>query len=137
MHNLNSALEVLREALPAIPDDAKLTKIETLRMAHNYILALSEILNNPADHSDPNNNPASFTGTTAADAAAAAFSAFSAANLESSFTSSDFDEASQSPGGWMSGFPDFAAPQPTPWQPHNTPPPQPQPPQHYPQHTLL
>ncbi|XP_034537893.1 neurogenin-3 [Notolabrus celidotus] len=44
MHNLNSALDVLRSILPAMPEDAKLTKIETLRFAHNYIWALSAIL---------------------------------------------------------------------------------------------
>ncbi|XP_061833272.1 neurogenin-1 [Nerophis lumbriciformis] len=44
MHNLNDALEELREVLPALPDDSKLTKIETLRLAHNYIWALSETL---------------------------------------------------------------------------------------------
>ncbi|KAM4702928.1 neurogenin-3 [Rhinophrynus dorsalis] len=50
MHNLNSALDALRSVLPAFPDDAKLTKIETLRFAHNYIWALSETLR-MADHS--------------------------------------------------------------------------------------
>ncbi|CAI9591327.1 unnamed protein product [Staurois parvus] len=44
MHNLNSALDALRNVLPTFPDDAKLTKIETLRFAHNYIWALSETL---------------------------------------------------------------------------------------------
>lgn len=44
MHNLNDALDALREVLPAFPEDAKLTKIETLRFAHNYIWALSETL---------------------------------------------------------------------------------------------
>ncbi|KAL8186973.1 UNVERIFIED_CONTAM: hypothetical protein K2H54_025298 [Gekko kuhli] len=44
MHNLNSALDALRGVLPTFPDDAKLTKIETLRFAHNYIWALSETL---------------------------------------------------------------------------------------------
>ncbi|XP_061766787.1 neurogenin-3 [Nerophis ophidion] len=44
MHNLNSALNTLRNILPAVPDDAKLTKIETLRFAHNYIWALTETL---------------------------------------------------------------------------------------------
>ena len=42
MHMLNKALEKLRKVLPTFPDDAKLTKIETLRFAHNYIWALSE-----------------------------------------------------------------------------------------------
>uniref|UniRef100_A0A8C5QU23 Neurogenin 3 n=1 Tax=Leptobrachium leishanense TaxID=445787 RepID=A0A8C5QU23_9ANUR len=50
MHNLNSALDSLRSVLPTFPDDAKLTKIETLRFAHNYIWALSETLR-MADHS--------------------------------------------------------------------------------------
>ncbi|MBN3295853.1 NGN3 protein, partial [Amia calva] len=44
MHNLNSALDALRSVLPTFPDDAKLTKIETLRFAHNYIWALTETL---------------------------------------------------------------------------------------------
>ncbi|XP_048364819.1 neurogenin-2 [Sphaerodactylus townsendi] len=49
MHNLNAALDALRQVLPTFPDDAKLTKIETLRFAHNYIWALSETLR-LADH---------------------------------------------------------------------------------------
>uniref|UniRef100_A0A8C8RTP2 Neurogenin 2 n=1 Tax=Pelusios castaneus TaxID=367368 RepID=A0A8C8RTP2_9SAUR len=49
MHNLNAALDALREVLPTFPEDAKLTKIETLRFAHNYIWALSETLR-LADH---------------------------------------------------------------------------------------
>ncbi|XP_017544966.1 neurogenin-1 [Pygocentrus nattereri] len=44
MHNLNGALDALRSVLPALPDDTKLTKIETLRFAHNYIWALSETI---------------------------------------------------------------------------------------------
>nr|ASR74824.1 neurogenin 3 [Scyliorhinus canicula] len=44
MHNLNHALDALRGVLPSFPDDAKLTKIETLRFAHNYIWALAETL---------------------------------------------------------------------------------------------
>uniref|UniRef100_W5N0P0 Neurogenin 1 n=2 Tax=Lepisosteus oculatus TaxID=7918 RepID=W5N0P0_LEPOC len=44
MHNLNDALDKLRNVLPAFPDDTKLTKIETLRFAHNYIWALSETI---------------------------------------------------------------------------------------------
>ncbi|XP_030622739.1 neurogenin-1 [Chanos chanos] len=44
MHNLNDALDTLRSVLPAFPDDTKLTKIETLRFAHNYIWALSETI---------------------------------------------------------------------------------------------
>ncbi|XP_048472396.1 neurogenin-3-like [Rhincodon typus] len=44
MHHLNDALDALRAVLPSFPDDAKLTKIETLRFAHNYIWALTETL---------------------------------------------------------------------------------------------
>ncbi|XP_035506412.1 neurogenin-1 [Scophthalmus maximus] len=44
MHNLNDALDTLRGVLPAFPDETKLTKIETLRFAHNYIWALSETI---------------------------------------------------------------------------------------------
>ena len=42
MHNLNEALDSLRCVLPSQTEEAKLTKIETLRFAHNYIWALSE-----------------------------------------------------------------------------------------------
>ncbi|XP_059477505.1 neurogenin-1 [Neocloeon triangulifer] len=44
MHQLNHALDKLRCVLPTIPEDTKLTKIETLRFAHNYIWALSQTL---------------------------------------------------------------------------------------------
>ncbi|RZF46513.1 hypothetical protein LSTR_LSTR009295 [Laodelphax striatellus] len=44
MHMLNSALDRLRCVLPTFPEDTKLTKIETLRFAHNYIFALSQTL---------------------------------------------------------------------------------------------
>ena len=42
MQMLNVALEKLRLVLPAFPDETKLTKIETLRFANNYIWALTE-----------------------------------------------------------------------------------------------
>ncbi|KAK9498690.1 hypothetical protein O3M35_003269 [Rhynocoris fuscipes] len=44
MHMLNEALDRLRCALPTFPEDTKLTKIETLRFAHNYIWALNQAL---------------------------------------------------------------------------------------------
>ncbi|XP_014206918.1 basic helix-loop-helix neural transcription factor TAP-like [Copidosoma floridanum] len=49
MHTLNGALEKLRLALPTFPEDTKLTKIETLRFAHNYIWALQQTLNNASN----------------------------------------------------------------------------------------
>ncbi|XP_052126547.1 neurogenic differentiation factor 4 isoform X2 [Frankliniella occidentalis] len=42
MHLLNEALDRLRCVLPTFPEDTKLTKIETLRFAHNYIWAMSQ-----------------------------------------------------------------------------------------------
>ncbi|XP_052268252.1 neurogenic differentiation factor 4-like [Dreissena polymorpha] len=45
MHNLNDALDSLRKILPNCGDENKLTKIETLRFAYNYIFALKETLN--------------------------------------------------------------------------------------------
>ncbi|XP_063446544.1 neurogenic differentiation factor 6-like [Mytilus trossulus] len=44
MHGLNDALESLRSILPVTSGENKLTKIETLRMAHNYIWMLSQTL---------------------------------------------------------------------------------------------
>ncbi|XP_024232383.1 neurogenic differentiation factor 4-like [Oncorhynchus tshawytscha] len=44
MHGLNDALEVLRKVMPCYSKTQKLSKIETLRLAHNYIWALSEVL---------------------------------------------------------------------------------------------
>lgn len=44
MHMLNEALEKLRLVLPTFPEETKLTKIETLRFAHNYIFALEQAL---------------------------------------------------------------------------------------------
>lgn len=54
MHMLNEALDRLRCVLPTFPEDTKLTKIETLRFAHNYIWALSQAVNNinPDDQTD-------------------------------------------------------------------------------------
>lgn len=44
MHMLNNALDRLRTVLPTFPEETKLTKIETLRFAHNYIFALTQTL---------------------------------------------------------------------------------------------
>ncbi|XP_053665462.1 basic helix-loop-helix neural transcription factor TAP [Anopheles marshallii] len=44
MHTLNEALERLRLTLPTFPEDTKLTKIETLRFAYNYIFSLVQLL---------------------------------------------------------------------------------------------
>ncbi|XP_026523673.1 neurogenic differentiation factor 1 [Notechis scutatus] len=44
MHGLNAALDNLRKVVPCYSKTQKLSKIETLRLAKNYIGALSEIL---------------------------------------------------------------------------------------------
>ncbi|XP_051998698.1 neurogenic differentiation factor 1 [Xyrauchen texanus] len=44
MHGLNDALESLRKVVPCYSKTQKLSKIETLRLARNYIWALSETL---------------------------------------------------------------------------------------------
>ncbi|XP_073840168.1 basic helix-loop-helix neural transcription factor tap [Musca autumnalis] len=44
MHMLNDALERLRVTLPQLPEETKLTKIEILRFAYNYIFALVQVL---------------------------------------------------------------------------------------------
>uniref|UniRef100_A0A182IV72 Uncharacterized protein n=1 Tax=Anopheles atroparvus TaxID=41427 RepID=A0A182IV72_ANOAO len=44
MHTLNEALERLRLTLPTFPEDTKLTKIETLRFAYNYIFSMVQLL---------------------------------------------------------------------------------------------
>lgn len=44
MHNLNKALDRLRRHLPDAKDDSKMTKIETLKSAQEYIQTLSKLL---------------------------------------------------------------------------------------------
>ncbi|KAJ8966702.1 hypothetical protein NQ314_003352 [Rhamnusium bicolor] len=56
MHMLNEALERLRCVLPTFPEDTKLTKIETLRFAHNYIYALSQAVNDIEKYSNADEN---------------------------------------------------------------------------------
>lgn len=44
MHGLNDALDILRQHVPCYSKNQKLSKIETLRLARNYIGALADIL---------------------------------------------------------------------------------------------
>jgi hypothetical protein len=50
MHGLNSALDNLRNIVPLANHHQKLSKIETLRLAKNYIRALSSMLKNGIEH---------------------------------------------------------------------------------------
>lgn len=54
MHNLNEAYEELRKVVPKPSPDKKLSKIETLLLAQNYITALTEMLiNSTGQHLPP------------------------------------------------------------------------------------
>lgn len=44
MHKLNNAFQALREAIPHVKTDKKLSKIETLTLAKNYIKSLTTII---------------------------------------------------------------------------------------------
>ncbi|KAM8729722.1 class A basic helix-loop-helix protein 15 [Acanthopagrus schlegelii] len=44
MHKLNNAFQALREAIPHVKMDKKLSKIETLTLAKNYIKSLTTII---------------------------------------------------------------------------------------------
>lgn len=44
MHNLNLAFDRLRQYLPQLSNDQKLSKHETLQMAQTYIMELNELL---------------------------------------------------------------------------------------------
>ncbi|CAO4375710.1 unnamed protein product [Caenorhabditis nigoni] len=61
MNSLNDALETLREILPALPDEPKMTKIETLRKAQEYIASLSYQLH--AGSSSPSSTQCCETGS--------------------------------------------------------------------------
>lgn len=67
MHGLNHAFDELRSVIPALDNDKKLSKYETLQMAQIYINALAELLQGPASSnsnsdtssSSSNNSPKS------------------------------------------------------------------------------
>ena len=52
MHGLNDALDNLRRRVPIVSDSQKLSKIETLRLARNYIQLLDGMLKT-TDHHQP------------------------------------------------------------------------------------
>ncbi|KAJ8397045.1 hypothetical protein AAFF_G00010990 [Aldrovandia affinis] len=53
MHGLNDALDNLRRVMPCYSKTQKLSKIETLRLARNYIWALSEVLESGQSAENP------------------------------------------------------------------------------------
>lgn len=54
MHKLNNAFQALREAIPHVKTDKKLSKIETLTLAKNYIKALTTIVLDMSAACSPN-----------------------------------------------------------------------------------
>ena len=44
MHSLNDAFQALREVIPHVRLERKLSKIETLTLAKNYIMALTNVV---------------------------------------------------------------------------------------------
>ncbi|KAI4491092.1 hypothetical protein M0802_010402 [Mischocyttarus mexicanus] len=44
MHSLNDAFQSLREVIPHVTKERRLSKIETLTLAKNYIVALTDII---------------------------------------------------------------------------------------------
>ncbi|XP_077600991.1 transcription factor Atoh1-like [Stigmatopora nigra] len=56
MHGLNHAFDALRNVIPALDNDKKLSKYETLQMAQIYINALSELLEDPPSSSTSNSS---------------------------------------------------------------------------------
>ncbi|CAG7721108.1 unnamed protein product [Allacma fusca] len=55
--SINNAFAELRDCIPNVPADTKLSKIKTLRLATSYIAYLSEVLSGD----DPSRTPAAFT----------------------------------------------------------------------------
>ncbi|XP_047447139.1 protein atonal homolog 1a [Mugil cephalus] len=56
MHGLNHAFDELRSVIPALDNDKKLSKYETLQMAQIYINALAELLQGPGTSNNGNND---------------------------------------------------------------------------------
>ncbi|XP_017765124.1 PREDICTED: protein dimmed-like [Eufriesea mexicana] len=44
MHSLNDAFQSLREVIPHVSKERRLSKIETLTLAKNYIVALTDVI---------------------------------------------------------------------------------------------
>lgn len=49
MNGLNQAFDRLRDVVPSLGNDKKLSKFETLQMAQTYIAALYDLLNRESD----------------------------------------------------------------------------------------
>uniref|UniRef100_A0A0A9YFT9 Protein dimmed n=1 Tax=Lygus hesperus TaxID=30085 RepID=A0A0A9YFT9_LYGHE len=57
MHSLNDAFQSLREVIPHVKKERRLSKIETLTLAKNYIMALTNVVCDMRGESLPYNRP--------------------------------------------------------------------------------
>ncbi|RZF34943.1 hypothetical protein LSTR_LSTR015606 [Laodelphax striatellus] len=53
MHSLNDAFQSLREVIPHVTKERRLSKIETLTLAKNYIMALTNMICQMRGHDSP------------------------------------------------------------------------------------
>ncbi len=65
--SINSAFSELRECIPNVPADTKLSKIKTLRLATSYIAYLMDILDKDEQNGEAEAFKAEFTKTDAKD----------------------------------------------------------------------
>nr|XP_019958257.1 PREDICTED: protein atonal homolog 1 [Paralichthys olivaceus] len=63
MHGLNHAFDELRSVIPALDNDKKLSKYETLQMAQIYINALAELLEGPVSSSSSSGSSADISSS--------------------------------------------------------------------------
>ncbi|KAI5717397.1 hypothetical protein M8J77_005222 [Diaphorina citri] len=62
MHSLNDAFQSLREVIPHVKKERRLSKIETLTLAKNYIMALTNVICDMRGEDSPYVAPDSSTG---------------------------------------------------------------------------
>lgn len=66
MHSINDAFQSLREVIPHVKKDRRLSKIETLTLAKNYIIALTKIICEMRGELDPSKDEGSGGASSAA-----------------------------------------------------------------------
>ncbi|KAL5240843.1 hypothetical protein ACI65C_008253 [Semiaphis heraclei] len=72
MHSINDAFQSLREVIPHVKKDRRLSKIETLTLAKNYIIALTKIICEMRGELDPFKDSQEGSGGAAVSSSAAA-----------------------------------------------------------------
>ena len=67
MHSLNDAFQGLREVIPHVRLERKLSKIETLTLAKNYIMALTNVVCSHRGETSPYEMQSSCMASTSSD----------------------------------------------------------------------